>query len=149
MEPLAGGELCTDHPPRGLSPPRRRHPQALLRTRTKTRTRPLPATPHTSGPGPYRPSAYRHHFGPEPHRSWWRDDGREPGGGTPECGGRTVRGRGAQREAARRRRTCCKEVAGGGAACGSPELSVRAGAPASPEPTSGRAPPYVALSARR
>ncbi|KAM7235244.1 hypothetical protein CapIbe_014064 [Capra ibex] len=132
----------TQSPPPPPSPGSAQDPhedahQTPARDPAHFRSRPLPPVP------------YRHHFGPEPHRSWWRDDGREPGGGTPECGGRTVRGRGAQREAARRRRTCCKEVAGGGAACGSPELSVRAGAPASPEPTSGRAPPYVALSARR
>ena len=107
-------------------PARRRAPDPRPRPRT------LPA------PAPTRQPAYRHHFGPEPHRSGWPDRGSEPSGGAPgvaRCGGGERRGRPPGR-----RRTCCKATAGGGAACGSAEFSPRSGAPPSPGPTSDRAP---------
>lgn len=133
------GELCTDCAGRGLQSPRRRHPHALLQDPHEDAHQTLPATPHTSGPGPYRPSAYRHHLDPNRIEAGGEMTAESQAEAPRSVGGRAV-GEGSAEEAARRRRTCCKRWRVAGAACGSPELSVRAGAPASPEPTSGRAP---------
>lgn len=124
-------------------PARRRAPDP----RPRPRTLPTPAP----APAPTPQPAYRHHFGPEPHRSGWPDRGSEPSGGAQgvaRCGGGERRGRPPGR-----RRTCCKATAGGGAACGSAEFSPRSGAPPSPGPTSDRAPGrgfvYSALATAR